>query len=58
MQSMKSVSKDELISIVNRLCKQNPEKQHNIGTLFEIRTIEHPNTVHSVIVLNSDFEIL
>lgn len=58
MQSMKSISKDELITIINKLCTDDPHKLNNIGTSFELRTLEHPDTVHSVIILNTDSELL
>lgn len=58
MQSMKSISKYELITIINKLCEDDPDKEKKIGTLFELRTLEHPDTVHSVIVLNANCEIL
>ena len=58
MQSMKSISKDELMTIITKLCTDDPDKLNNIGTLFELRTLEHHDTVHSVIILNADSELL
>ena len=58
MQSIKSISKNELIAIINELCTDDPRKLNNIGTLFELRTLEHPDTIHSVIILNTNSDIL
>lgn len=58
MQSMKSISKDDLMNIITKLCKDDLDKEKNIGTLFELRTLEYPDKVHSVILLNCEGEIL